>query len=424
MVGHVHLHATLLVGQGHDRAHVVLRHVQMHRHDGLAHLVEPALVGHLRRVFHHAHFAVRLHHLVDHTGGRGDQVLVKLALQALLHDLHVQEAEETTTKAEAQCLRHLGFVVQRSIVELEFFQAVTQAFVLVGLGGVEPGKHLRLDFLEAGQGLSGRQRRAARTGFDQGNGVANFGRLQLANAGDDVADLTGLQRWARLVGRGKDTQVVGVVSGTCSHQLDALAAGQPAIDHAHQHHHADVAVKPAVDDHGAQGTARMTLGRRYAGHHRFENVLNTHAGLGRTGNGIRGIDADHVLDLELGVLRIGVGQVHLVEHRHHLDAKVERGVAVGHGLRFDALAGIDHQQRTLASRQRATDLIREVNMARRVDQIEVVGLSIAGLVVQRGGLCLDGYPTLFLNVHRVQHLSFHLTLLQAATALDQPVGQG
>jgi hypothetical protein len=31
-------------------------------------------------------------------------------------------------------------------------------------------------------------------------------------------------------------------------------------------------------------------------------------------------------------------QVHLVEHRQHLDAEVQRGVAVGHGLRLHALA--------------------------------------------------------------------------------------
>ncbi|MCY1380166.1 hypothetical protein D9M69_679590 [compost metagenome] len=60
-------------------------------------------------------------------------------------------------------------------------------------------------------------------------------------------------------------------------------------------------------------------------------------------------------------------------------------------------------------------------MARRVDQIEVVDLSIACLVVQRGGLRLDGYPTLFFDVHRVEHLRFHLAFREAAATLDQTV---
>jgi hypothetical protein len=75
-----------------------------------------------------------------------------------------------------------------------------------------------------------------------------------------------------------------------------------------------------------------------------------------------GVDADHVLDLGLGVVGVGLRQVHLVEHRHHFDAEVERGVAVGHRLRLDALAGVDHQQRAFAGRQRAADLVGEVDV--------------------------------------------------------------
>ena len=62
-------------------------------------------------------------------------------------------------------------------------------------------------------------------------------------------------------------------------------------------------------------------------------------------------------------------------------------------------------------------------MARGVDQIQVVRLTVFGLVVQCCSLCLDGDATLLLDVHRVQHLSLHLTVLQATTTLDQAVGQ-
>ena len=62
-------------------------------------------------------------------------------------------------------------------------------------------------------------------------------------------------------------------------------------------------------------------------------------------------------------------------------------------------------------------------MARRVDQVQVVNLAIARLVLQRGGLRLDGYPPLFLDVHRVKHLLAHLTVRQAAATRDEPIGQ-
>ena len=60
-------------------------------------------------------------------------------------------------------------------------------------------------------------------------------------------------------------------------------------------------------------------------------------------------------------------------------------------------------------------------MARRVDEVEVVDLPITRLVVQRSGLRLDGYPTLFLDIHRVEHLRLHLTILESSTTLDEPV---
>ena len=73
----------------------------------------------------------------------------------------------------------------------------------------------------------------------------------------------------------------------------------------------------------------------------------------------------------LGALRIGLRQIHLVEDRHDLDAEIERGVAVGDRLRLDALAGVDDEQRAFAGRERPADLVREVDVARRVDQVEL-----------------------------------------------------
>lgn len=58
-----------------------------------------------------------------------------------------------------------------------------------------------------------------------------------------------------------------------------------------------------------------------------------------------------------------------------------------------------------------------------VDQIQVVYLAILSLVLQCSRLCLDGDTTLFLDVHRVQHLGFHIAFGEAAAALDQAVCQ-
>ena len=142
------------------------------------------------------------------------------------------------------------------------------------------------------------------------------------------------------------------------------------------------------------------------------------------GNGVGGVEPDHILDLLADALRLGGGQVDLVEHRHDLEPGVDRLIDVGQGLRLDALAGIDHQQRAFAGGQAAADLIGEVDMAGRVHQIEDIGLAVLGLVVQAHGLGLDGDAALALDIHGIEHLVLHLAVGQPARDLDQPVGQG
>ncbi len=123
------------------------------------------------------------------------------------------------------------------------------------------------------------------------------------------------------------------------------------------------------------------------------------------------------------VVRVGRRQVDLVEHRHDLDAELDRGVAVRDRLRLDALGRVDDEQRAFARRQRAADLVREVDVARRVDQVEVVQLAVRRPVLERRGLRLDRDAALALEVHRVEHLRLHLAIRQAAAELDDAIGQ-
>ena len=195
--------------------------------------------------------------------------------------------------------------------------------------------------------------------------------------------------------RRENAQLLGVVECLGGHQFDAVALGQTPVHHAHQHHHAHVGVIPAVNDHGAQRRVRVPLGRRDAGDNGFEDFVDAHAGLGAARYRVGGVNANHIFDLELGVIRISLRQIHFVEHRHDGHTQVQRGVAVRNGLRFHALTGINDEQRAFTGRQGSADFVREVNMTRRIYQIEVVNLAVSGLVTQGSGLRFDGYPTLF-----------------------------
>ena len=109
-------------------------------------------------------------------------------------------------------------------------------------------------------------------------------------------------------------------------------------------------------------------------HDRLEHLLDALAGLGRDLERVMGVKADHVLDLLAHPVGLRRRQVDLVQDRHHLMMVVERLIDIGERLRLDALGRVDHQQRALAGGQRSVHLIGEIDVARRIDQIQLVEL--------------------------------------------------
>ena len=55
-----------------------------------------------------------------------------------------------------------------------------------------------------------------------------------------------------------------------------------------------------------------------------------------------------------------------------VEVVVRREVGVGERLRLDALRRVDDEDGALAGRERARDLVGEVDVARRVDQVQDV----------------------------------------------------
>ncbi len=88
---------------------------------------------------------------------------------------------------------------------------------------------------------------------------------------------------------------------------------------------------------------------------------------------------------------------------------------------LDALRGIHHQQGPFASLQAARDLVREIDVAGRIDQIELVSLAVLGAVVQANRVGLNGDAALPFQVHGIEHLLHHFALGQGARHFEQAV---
>ncbi len=130
-----------------------------------------------------------------------------------------------------------------------------------------------------------------------------------------------------------------------------------------------------------------------------------------------------LVQLQLGLLHVARRQVDLVEHRHDLEVVLDRQVGVGHGLRLHPLRRVDEQHGALAGGETARDLVGEVDVAGRIDEIELVVLPVASGVGDAHRLRLDGDAALALELHLVQELLLHVARLDGARELEDAVGQ-
>ena len=92
--------------------------------------------------------AVGLHHFIDHRGRAGDQLQVVFALQALLHDVHVQQPQKAAAKPEAQRSGYLRFVMQGRIIQAQFGQRIAEALVVLGIDRKHTREDTRLHLFE------------------------------------------------------------------------------------------------------------------------------------------------------------------------------------------------------------------------------------------------------------------------------------
>ena len=125
-----------------------------------------------------------------------------------------------------------------------------------------------------------------------------------------------------------------------------------------------------------------------------------------------------MLDLLGALLGLGRGQVDLVERGDDREVVLDRLVAVRERLRLDALRRVDEQDHAFARGEAAADLVAEVDVAGRVDQVDDVAVPLEPDV-----LGLDRDAPLALEVHRVEVLGAHVARVDGAGQLEEAVGE-
>ena len=340
----VDLAAALFLDEFEDAANVFLVGENFGHDDRLANRLDIGGLGPARGIIDLDNAAVGQRDVVAHPRSGGDQIQFVLALQPLLNNLHMKQAEKSAAEAESQGDRALRLEEERRIVEAKFFQSVAQERVLVRVHGIEAGEDHRLDIFKAGQ-LGGGGPGVV------GDGVADLGIADGFDGGGKKADFAGPQ-FADLDRLGhQDAHGLDFKRFRIGHEANALALAHGALHDPHEDDDAAIGIEPGIEDQSLQRSLRIARGRRQAVHDSLQHVGHADAGLGADRNGVGGVQSDGLLDRLLGAHDVGRGQIDLVNHGNDLQPVIDRQVSISQGLRLDALRGIDDQQRALAGSQ-------------------------------------------------------------------------
>ena len=177
--------------------------------------------------------------------------------------------------------------------------------------------------------------------------------MDVLDARTDETHFPGAQFFRRRALGREDADLVDFQGLALGLDDDPLAGANAAVHHAHERDHAEIVVEPGIDDQRLQVRLGRPFRRRYEIDDLFENPGHSLAGLGAGADGVGGVDADDFLDFLAHTLGLGMNQIHLVQHRNDFHVLLESRVTGGDRLRFDALGGVDHEQRAFAGRQRA-----------------------------------------------------------------------
>ena len=129
------------------------------------------------------------------------------------------------------------------------------------------------------------------------------------------------------------------------------------------------------------------------------------------------------LDHFFGARNVGALQIDLVDDGNDLEAVIDGEIGVGERLGFDALRGVDDEQRAFAGGERARDFVGKIHVAGRIDQVELVSLAVVRGVHHADGVGLDGDAALALEVHGVEDLGLHFARGEGSGEFEQAVGE-
>ena len=199
-ISHVIVFTTFFLAQLHNSTDVILRHNNGRINEWLFNMVDNSRIREEGRVIYHLNIAVSAEYLINNVRCSGNQAQIIFALQTLLDNVHVQQSQKAAAEAKAQRGRCFRLKYQRSIVQLQLFQSITQVIVIGILYRIQTAVYHRCSLAVTGQRFFGRiigicygiAYACILNVFDAGSKEAYLALLQLINIDDTRLEVTDL----------------------------------------------------------------------------------------------------------------------------------------------------------------------------------------------------------------------------------------
>ncbi len=169
-----------------------------------------------------------------------------------------------------------------------------------------------------------------------------------------------------------------------------------------------VRVVVRIEDERPERPIAVAVGRRDTLDDRVQQLGDAKTGLAGGEEDLLVLEPERRAEVLADEVDVDIRKVHLVDHGNDLEALLDGEVGVRKRLGLDALRRVHQQQRSLAGREGAAHLVVEVDVAWRIDEVELVLQAITRRPMHAYGARLDGDPLLALEIHRIEQLIAHL----------------
>ena len=376
-------------------------------------MVNHRRVGHTTGVVHLLHITLLVIDMVGHVRHRSNHIHVKLTIQTLLHNLHVEQSEETTTETKTQSQRRLRLESQRRIIQLQLFQRRAKIFEILRLNRINPGKHHRLHFLKTGNSL------VTRTG-NMRNGISHLHLFRSLDTGNNISHIPRTKFVARYHIHFQHSHFIGIILFSRIEEFHLIPLANHTVFNLEISNNSTERVEYRVENQSLQRSLFISFRMRNTLDHGRQYFFHSHTRFAGCTDHFLPLAAQQFNDLVLHFFGIGTRHIAFINHRNNLKVVLNCHVQIRDSLCLHSLRSIDNQQRTFTRSNRARHLIRKVHMSRSVNQVKDILLPLIS-IFHLDCMALDSDPPFFLQIHIIKHLP--RSHLNSVCKLQQTVGQ-